>query len=258
MEQDIRCQSIKITEIINGQDLNNESNLNEDSSHDYLVEEPLDFIFEPNHDPQYVSGYTNTNNISPQYSVSQEEKSKNGVKYLNRMARMVSESDGILEYQYTSTSDMRSTLDDDEEFFENYFNDFDYRHHHLNAIIRSISLSSYPDTQCFGFNIARHLEEDEDLFYVDKIIPNTPAELCLRLGDIIVEIDEKNPSEMFERTDQLHEYLNNKTSIHMMVIHESKYTRLKSQEQDLVKKCSIDCEDVVIVSWNNQFETSLI
>ncbi len=103
----------------------------------------------------------------------------------------MSENDGVLEYEYKSSADVRGSMSDDEEFFENYFHDFDYKHYHLNAVIRSISLSKCPGTPGFGFQLARHQENDEDLFYVSEITAETPAELCLRLGDVLIELDEK-------------------------------------------------------------------
>ena len=104
---------------------------------------------------------------------------------------MVSENNGILEYQYKSNVDIRSNIDDDEEFFENYFKDFDYKHYHLNAVIRSISLSKFPGLSDFGFNVRIHSGEGENLIYINEIKPDTPADLCLRLGDVIIEIDER-------------------------------------------------------------------
>lgn len=104
---------------------------------------------------------------------------------------MVSDSDGILEYVYDSSIDLSPNEDDDEEFFDRYFNDYDYQHYHLNAIIRNISLSQFPGSASFGFYVARHTQDDEDLYYINRITPDTPADFSLRLGDIILELDEK-------------------------------------------------------------------
>lgn len=229
---------------------------------EYLVEEPesYDYIFEPDHYPHFqeVSELA-SDTVIPKTSMNSEEKYQNGVKILKRVARVVSENDGILEYEYNSRADIKASLeDDDDEFFNNYFNDFDYKHYHLNAVIRSISLSKCPGISGFGFKLDRHSQNGEDLFYVNEITTDTPAELCLRLGDILIELDEKNPCECFKSIDECHDYLTRKDNVNMMVIHESKYMSLKSKDEDLIRSHCINCEDMVIVTWNNQFETNLI
>lgn len=243
-------RSLKITEI------NEVFEREEMISREYLVEEPLELIFEPRDD--IFDAIPPTNNISPRFDMNQEHTYKNGVKFSNRIAHMVSENNGILEYQYKSINDIKSNIDDDEEYFENYFNDFDYKNHHLNAVIRSISLSKCPGIAKFGFDLARYTNENEDLYYIKEIAPDTPAELCLRLGDILMEIDEKNPCEAFIDISELNDYLSKAENIHMMVIHESKYMRLKAQDENLIKNYCSNCEDMVIVTWNNHFETNLI
>ena len=185
MTESIDNRSVRIIEI------NEVMDSQETPSREYLVEEPLDNIFEPNHNISYTLPGSATNDSGPRFSVEQDSQYQNGVQFLNRVARMVSENDGVLEYQYKSSNDIKSNIDDDEEFFENYFNDFDYKNHHLNAVIRSISLSKCPGVNKFGFNLARYTNDGEDLYYVTEIMPETPAELCLRLGDILMEIDEK-------------------------------------------------------------------
>jgi hypothetical protein len=170
-------RSIQITEI-NHTDLQNEETVTTttETSKDYLVEEPLDFIFEPNHNPP-----------------KQQTSEVSSFTKIQRIARMVSESDGILEYEYKSHTGMKSNIDDDddEEFFDRYFNDFDYQHYHLNAIIRNVSLSQFPVSSGFGFSLAKHMQDNEHLYYIYRITPDTPADFSLRLGDIILELDEK-------------------------------------------------------------------
>lgn len=252
--------TLKITEIIDTLE-----EIEDDRySREYVVEEPdnYDYIFEPDYPTTHgteIAELEATTETMPKASLSSEEKYKNGVKILKRKARMVSENDGVLEYEYNSNADVRGRMDDDEEFFENYFHDFDYKHYHLNAVIRSISFSKCPGTPGFGFKLDRHMENGEDLFYVKEISSETPAELCLRLGDILIELDERNPCETFKGIEECEEYLNKRNSVHMMVIHESKYFRLKSnKDEDLIKNHCINCEDMVVVSWDREFEANLI
>jgi len=258
MDETIYFQSVKIIEINENTDEKVPIN---GLTPEYLVEEPCDYIFEPNHNPPEIPTTVITETVEstsdPKMSIDQEIKYKDGVKLLNRIARMVNENDGVLEYEYKSHADVKSTIDEDEDFFENYFNDFDYKHHHLNAVIRSISLSKYPGSG-FGFKLDRHLSDTEDLFYVKEITPDTPAEVCLRLGDIILEIDEKNPGKAFQNLDDAHDYMTRNDNIHMMAIHESKYVRLKSENEDLIKNYCINCEDMVIVSWNKQYQENCV
>jgi len=229
-----------------------EVNINQDDSSDKeektvasLVEEPFDYIFEPDH-------YAPTD--SAQFSLSQEEKYHSGIKLFSRAAKMVGEKDGILEYEYKSVCDIKDSTDQKEQ--DNYFNDFDYKNHHLNAIIRGISLSKYPGSN-FGFELTRYRSESEDYFYVSKIDADTPAEFCLQLGDILIELDDMNPTIQFKSIDELNEFLNEKDDIHLMVIHETKYFRLKAENEDLLKSYCINCEDMVIVSWNQQYESNV-
>lgn len=250
MDQNAELQSFQITEIIE----NLEGQVYDDEECGYLVEEPLDYIFEPDHEP--------SNKPTMHYSFSDlffnnEEHFQNGIKFSKRIARMVSETDGVLEYENTSRSDITSDIDDNEEFLENYFNDFDYKHYHLNAVIRHISLSKYPGLSNFGFSLAKQSCNDEELFYINKITPDTPADFCLRLGDIIIELDENNPSEKFKSFNDIQDYLNKKDNLELLVIHESKYIQMKSKNADLIRNSHTNCEDMVIVSWNNQFEAKI-
>lgn len=254
MEENVNFGSFTITEMEGSYD----EDLDLDTqSRDYRVEEPYDYIFEPNHNPAHTTPAFYTNLNGAKASLDQKENYLNGSKFLNRVARMVSEKDGVLEYEYNAKVDVRSSMDEDEEYFEKYFNDFDYMNHHLNAIIRSISLSKYP-TLGFGFSLDKKTGQNGDLFCVKEIMPNSPAEMCLRLGDILIEIDERNPSDRFKSVAEAHEYLSANDNIHLMVIHESKYIRLTSPNEDLIRNCCINCEDMVIVSWNDQFEKNFV
>lgn len=234
--------NITITEVNNNhEDLNGKEENNVAS----LVEEPFDYIFEPDHYPP---------NDSAKFALNQEERYHNGIKLFSRAAKMVGEKDGILEYEYKSMCDIKDSNENEED---NYFNDFDYKNHHLNAVIRGISLSKYPGTH-FGFELTRYTTEMEDYFYVSKIDADSPAEFCLQLGDILIELDDMNPTIQFKTIDELNEFLNRKDNVHLMVIHETKYFRLKAENEDLLKNYCINCEDMVIVSWNRQYESNIV
>ena len=236
------ASNIQITEMNN----QHEEAGAKDEKADYTVEEPFDYIFEPDHYPKHADAKT---------TINQDQTYHNGAKILSRAARMVGEKDGILEYEYKSVSDVRHTEADEEAL--DSFNDFDYKHHHLNAIIRGISLSKYPGTG-FGFSLGKHTTELENYFYVNDIMADSPAEFALQLGDILIELDDMNPSDAFKSIDELHDYLGQKDNLHMMAIHENKYLKLKSENGELIRNYCTNCEDMVIVSWNKQFESNLI
>lgn len=86
MEESVAFQSVKIIEINeSSEDKNNTNGL---SQREYLVEEPYDYIFEPNHNPPNtpttVITETTDRETDPKMSVDQEIKYKDGVKFLNR------------------------------------------------------------------------------------------------------------------------------------------------------------------------------
>jgi hypothetical protein len=246
------------------------------SMSDYVVEEPFDYIFEPGHYPpsrsqsqtshesrkssvdehhissskseETLDASTHKNNLDkkPEEGESIGKADESNKNYNNRLSRFVREIDGILEYEYRSYNYNNGAHKESD-----YFNEYDEKHHHLNAVIRSISLSRWPDTG-FGFSVASQRVGKENLVYINEIKQNSPAEFCLQLGDIIIEIDELSPSEDFISLSDIERYLQEKENIHLIVIHESKYAQLKQENEDFLKNYSINCEDIVIVSWKTQ------
>lgn len=202
----------------------------------YFVEEPspYDYIFEPDHCGKETSQNRET-------KMSEDETDSEDSKDKFTHARMVRETDGFLEYEYKSYTYNRNALTPDLNYF---FND------HLNGIIRGISLVKWPQIG-FGFTLAQQpISNEESFIYVDKIENDSPAEFCLQSGDIIIEIDELEPDK-FANMNDLNKYLSDRENVHLMVIHESKYMRLKSENEELLKNYNTNCEDIVIVSWNN-------
>ena len=100
----------------------------------------------------------------------------------------------------------------------------------------------------FGFNLSKQSIDDEIILYVSHIVSNSPAEFSLQLGDILLEFDDINTAE--KEIDDIVKYIEAKeNSLHLMVIHESKYFQLKSMENgDVLKNFRKNCEDIVIVS----------
>ncbi len=106
------------------------------------------------------------------------------MSFSSRAARMVGEKNGILEYEYNSHFEDRQRLDsEDGDSMHSQFSEFDQQNHHMNAVIRGISLSRCPLVG-FGFTLARSTAHDEDYIYVATISPESPAEFCLQLGNI--------------------------------------------------------------------------
>ena len=117
-------------------------------------------------------------------------------------------------------------------------------------ILKGISLSKWPDVG-YGFRLSKQSFEDETIFYVSDIASNSPAEFSLQLGDILLELDDINAAE--HEMDELIKYINTKEDdLHLMVVHESKYFRLKSESSDTFDLFCKNCEDIVIVSCNNE------
>lgn len=182
---------------------------------DYLVEEPYDYIFEPDHYPTKTAS--------------------------SKVSRLVEEKDGVLIYEHHKNETAKMDL--------NHFYDIN---HHLNALFRSISLPKWPGIG-FGFEITK--TTNNDLVYVSNIEPNSPAEHCLQLGDVLIEVDEMNPVEKFLDLSDLSKYLEGKDNVYLMVIHHSKYEKLKSENVEVRNYCS-NCKDIVIVSWNDTNNTN--
>ena len=112
-----------------------------------------------------------------------------------------------------------------------------------------ISLSKWPDVG-YGFNLSKQAIDNETIFYVSDIVSNSPAEFSLQLGDILLEVDDLNAYD--QQMEDLMKYINEKSNdLHLMVVHESKYFRLKSESnENLLKDLNKNCEDIVIVSCN--------
>ena len=120
---------------------------------EYVVEEPYDYIFEPNHYPK-----------------SSMDQSHEQAHHQHR--RFIEEKDGLLIYEhYSSTAGFDYSL-------HGHPNQQQHHHHHFNALIRNISLSKRPGTG-FGFDLSR---KDQDFVYVSQIMPDSPAEFCLQMG----------------------------------------------------------------------------
>jgi len=214
--------NIVITEMLSSSNQAEQQQEEATSMAEYVVEEPYDYIFEPNH--------------YPKPSMDQPHEQVN-----HQHRRLIEEKDGILIYEQCSSTDR----------FEN--SSSVYQHHHLNALIRNISLSKRPGTG-FGFDLSRN---DADFVYVSQIMPDSPAEFCLQIGDVIIEIDEMNPMEKFEDIASLNDYLNRLDNVLLMAVHHSNYMRLKSENEEINSYCCSNCKDIVIVALRENQDNPL-
>lgn len=199
-----------------------------ESQSEYVVEEPYDYIFEPDHYP--------SKNSNPKAST-----------YMR--SRLIEEKDGILVYEHNKKPNIDAEI---EKELDNFY----ALNHHLNALIRSINLPKWPRIG-FGFDLAldKHDLLDEHFYYVKNIHPDSPAEFGLQLGDVLLEVDEMNPLERFVNLKELNEYLSKRENCHLMAIHHSKLVKLKSENEEVKQYCS-NCKDIVIVSLNEQLNES--
>lgn len=218
--------NVVITEMKDNENLSNLTNKGDSTAQDfYYISEPFDYIFEPEHYPK------------PSKTSTEKESSR------FKHARMVREIDGVLEYEYRSYTYKKNlyssseNLDELDLFYEN----------HLDAQIRGVSLSKWPNVG-FGFSLAMEQIGHDNLVYVCEVLGDSPAECCLQLGDILIELDDMNFSESVS-IESLNKYLEDKDNVHLMVIHQSKYARLKAENEDLLKNTFTNCEDIVICNY---------
>lgn len=232
----ISHKEIKITELevnnVNQQGVSSQQlpaqSIEKDSK--YIVEEPLDYgydyIFEPDHNKPLPTG----------------EKFK--------FATSVGEINGVMEYEYKSFRLKCEKESFDEEQTDSLIGWDLMNEPHLDSNVRSISMIKWPNVG-FGFELDMEKIGTESFVYVKNIVADSPSEFSLQLGDILIEMDEYDvESDLFQDIKQLNEYLNTKENIHLFVVHESKYFRLKSENGDLLKNHIKNCEDFVIFSKN--------
>lgn len=180
---------------------------------------------------------------------------------------MIRESDdGMLEYEYKSFTYDRSfytnKLNDDLDSI--YFEEFNsHLHMRAESLIRGVSLSRWPNVG-FGFELATARLGTEPLVYINRIHPDSPAKLSsLRLGDVLIEIDEMLPVESFaaasddEMLKRVNEYVGSRENLHFMVVHESQYSRLKADDEHLLKNYYFNCEDIVVVNFRKNQQVSI-
>lgn len=196
---------------------------------EYYISEPFDYIFEPDHYPKHSN-----------------PKKSNIFKH----ARIVRDRDGILEYEYQSYAytnnipDEHLNLEDLDLF---YLNNFDYETH-LHGLTRNVTLPKWPHVG-FGFSLAKHKMDNEELVYVNEVLSDSPAEFCLQLGDILLEMDDLNLRNTSSIAD-LQKHIEQKEKINLMVIHKSKYARLKSENG--LGNTFFNCENFVICNHKNE------
>ena len=189
---------------------------------EYFISEPFDYIFEPGHYP----------------SQKDNKKSK-----IFKHAKIVSDSNGILEYEYESytyNKNMETNLNP-EELDSIYLDSFD-SDTHLHGLMRSISLPKWPDVG-FGFSLSKSKFNDQDMLFVSEIFADSPAESCLQIGDLVLELDDLNLKN-FDIISNLEKYMEKKDNVNLLVIHKTKYPSLKLQSE--LKNIEHDCEDFVI------------
>jgi hypothetical protein len=210
----------------------------------FYVEEPLDYIFEPDHYPP-----KNDENITSKSD--NKEGELNEIKNENKFtyATVVGESNGFLEYEYKNYTYKRNLFSNMiENKHESYLEEDlhllgDYLNNHLSSLMRGVSLHKWPGVG-FGFTLAMQQFGLDNIYFVCDIKPNSPAEYGLRMGDIIIEIDEIDLSSNVHDLHELNKIIEEKESLNLKAIYESKYHLLK---RDSRARSDIGCEDIVIV-----------
>ncbi|CAF0927603.1 unnamed protein product [Brachionus calyciflorus] len=206
--------------------------LKNDDLEEYFISEPFDYIFEPDHYPKHKQNPTKSN--------------------IFKHARIVRDRDGILEYEYENYSYTSNAIDQNlnlEELDTFYLSNFDCETH-LHGLMRSIRLPKWPNVG-YGFNLAKHKFGDEDLIYVNEILSDSPAESCLQLGDILLELDDFNLKNLDSMID-LYKHMEQKQNVDVMVVHKSKYSKFKAHHEDQSNNSLINCENFVICDYRNE------
>jgi hypothetical protein len=241
----------------------------------FYIEEPYDYVFEPDH-------YPKSDKSSEQSSMEHESSSSlpseetsgvqptpaaavadlNEVKNENKFtyATVVGENNGYLEYEYkhytykrnlyTNKTSSGGNFDHDYHLLSDYSTD-----NHLNAFVRGVSLSKWPHVG-FGFSVAMQKFGNDTIYFVCDVKSDSPAEFGLRLGDILVELDDISTNSIeggtgdvgFQSVESINAHLERVTSVHLVVIHESKYHHFAKSKLDYLRNCNMNCEDFVVVS----------
>ena len=249
----------------------------------YFVQEPFDYIFEPDHYPPHPPTPASTPTPTPTpLSTTAAEHSYSKLT----LARSMREIDGVLEYEYKSYTFKGDTAqydhDEDEMLAKRLASSLDtcddllldeltwhMEHTHLDADIRAISLSKWPLVG-FGFELSKQLittdnieqatlnvPGDSSFFYVSRIVDESPAGFSLQLGDVIIEIDEMSLTNAGVNVNEadINAYLNDEArdNVHIMAVHESKFFGLLKHEynddNNMLAQMHANCEDMVIVRW---------
>lgn len=223
MESSELMNDLVITEINEEETIEMSGNREE-----YFISEPFDFIFEPGHYP-------------PQ---TDTRKSK-----IFKHAKIIRDCDGILEYEYESYSynkNMDSNLNS-EELDSFYLENFDSETH-LHGLMRSITLPKWPGVG-FGFSLSKSKCDDQEMLFVSEIFADSPAESCLQIGDLVLELDDLNLKN-WDIISNLEKYMDKKENVNMVVIHKTKYPRLKLEND--FKNIEYDCENFVICNLRDK------
>jgi hypothetical protein len=226
----------------------------------FYIEEPYDYIFEPDHYPK-SSDHSERSSMEHESTADTPSSDElNEIKNENKFtyATVVAEHNGYLEYEYKHytykrnlyTNNKASNVDHDYHLLSDYSTD-----NHLNAFVRGVSLSRWPHVG-FGFSVAMQKFGNESIFFVCDVKPDSPAEFGLRLGDILIELDDISTSSIdgsdrqagFHDLESINAHLESKASIHVVVIHESKYHYFAKSKVEFLRNYDMNCEDFVIVS----------
>jgi hypothetical protein len=136
--------------------------------------------------------------------------------------------------------------------FEYYYENNDYYNENYvkNGLIKSITLSKWPIVG-FGFHLDKcSFGLNKTYYFVNDIAGNSPAESCLAVGDLVIELDEFNPADKFDDLKALGDYLRECDTIHLMTLAQVDYEKFETQYDLSLRNYSKNCEDIVIVQWS--------
>jgi hypothetical protein len=150
---------------------------------------------------------------------------------------------------FKNTKGFFNSSNQDDTFQYLYTNNEYYNEDYVkNPLLRRISLSKWPNVG-FGFKLSRC--DEKKYYYISEVLSDSPADCCLNLGDLIVELDEfENPFEIFNDSNRIENYLDSIESLHLACIANDNYLKFKLKNKALKNFGNINCEDIIIVTWN--------
>lgn len=193
--------------------------------------------------------------VENEEKTNKEDEEESNVEYLVEdpsEAELSDEQDEEREDRHNYDYKINLTKSSRTPLSEEYYNETHIlKNTNRKQLLKSILISKWPQVG-FGFRLNKNL--DKDLFQINSILNESPAESCLSVGDLILQLDNES-TKKFENTRDIEFYLQDKDSVYLLTLNESNYSHFKSLNLSLQNYSNIS-EDIVVVTWNQLKQTS--